>query len=105
MQGNNGHIELLNRFNAVVASVLNVDYNSLRGFDTPAKKRATWLAKKILKLDDGIIATYYRINVNFMRNGWEDVAVEDLVDDCKSIQFTMVTMMWLTLTDSDLKLN
>lgn len=93
-------IKTLNRFTAVIAAVLDLDFNSLRGFDTQDKLLASYVAKKVLQLDDGLLSTYYRINVDFMRRGWEDKQIALLVNDQLLIQCEQIKRLWLLLTDA-----
>ena len=98
------HSKQLERFTALYAFVSATAYNSLLGFDTDGKMEASYFAKKILKLDDGVLSTFYRCNVAYMRNKWEDVIIQMELDDNLLLRFHQVQRLWILATDDELQI-
>jgi len=88
------HSKLLNRFTANCALLLNVEYNSLRGFDTNNKAFACFCASRILKIDTKILSSFYRIDEAFMLSKFEDFQIHLEVNDKLFITYYEIKNLW-----------
>lgn len=56
--------------------MFDADYNSVRGLlDSTNKVYCAYLAVSFLKIDAGIVSSFFRMNVEYMKNKFEDVVI------------------------------
>ncbi len=94
-------INKMNRLTSLVAAVMDLNYSSIRGFDTEGKVLAAYMVKKILGYDNGNISAFFRIPVEFMKNKWEDLEIKLQFDENLDIQMASVVKIWESLTVSE----
>lgn len=76
------HSKILSRITCFVGAILNVEYNSMRGFeDTKEKFYCAYIAKNLTGMGDGVISTFYRVNTKYMLNKFEDVQIALQIDN------------------------
>jgi len=98
-------VKTLNRITSCVAFLFNTDYNGLRGFNDEGNKFAcAYLAKKLTGFDDGVISTYFRTNVGYMRSKFEDIAIQLEIDDDLVMKFGQVQGLWKLVQDGEMEL-
>jgi len=96
------NVKTLNRITSCVSFLFNTDYNGLRGFNDEGNKfECAYLAKKLTGYDDGVISTYFRTNVGYMRNKFEDIAIQLEIDDDLVMKFGQVRGLWRVVEDGE----
>ena len=89
------HIGVLNRFTALVAFLLDADFNSLRGItDEKNKLYCAYLAHSILEFDVGVVSAYYRINTELMKTSFDGVKVDVEVYNKVAVKFGQIRNLW-----------
>lgn len=85
----------LDRFTACFAFVFNADYNSLRGITDPIHKMVCiYAARKIFDVSNGVISTYYRVNVEYMLTQMEEVALSELLYENVAQKLKNLRLYW-----------
>jgi hypothetical protein len=85
----------LDRFTACFAFVFNADFNSMRGItDNFNKMLCIYAARRTFGMGDGILSTYYRINVGYMQKQMEHVAMQLLINDELAERLGNVRLYW-----------
>lgn len=93
----------MKRLTALAAAVLDKDYDSLRGFDIESKALCSYIVKKVLRVDDGMISTFFRMPVHTMRDRWEGIAIQVEINDDMRLMINQVERIWIALTDKSLR--
>ena len=96
------HSKKLDRFTAAVALVFDADFNSLRGItDLKQKFICIYCARKTLKIGDGALSMYYRVDQKYMIRQLQALSVQVMVDDELLVKTCTVESLWKLVTENE----
>ena len=96
------HSKKLDRFTAAVALVFDADFNSLRGItDMKQKFICIYCARRTLKINDGALSMYYRVDQKYMVSQLQALSVQAMVDDELMVKICSVESLWKLVTENE----